>query len=163
MTEARRAANRATARRSTGPRSAAGKARSSQNAFRHGLSRPRAFVALAGEALAFAAAIAPPAFRHAPEVLDVVSARAYWLETQRVKAQILAAAAISADESSGGGGSVGADGTFHGVGLDGVSLDTLKALAQVAQYERRAHSRLRRAVANLDALLAPAIADPPHR
>jgi hypothetical protein len=34
------AANRANAKRSTGPKTAAGKLRSSRNAFRHGLSRP---------------------------------------------------------------------------------------------------------------------------
>jgi hypothetical protein len=34
------AANRANAMRSTGPKPAAGKLRSSRNAFRHGLSRP---------------------------------------------------------------------------------------------------------------------------
>lgn len=33
-------ANRKNARRSTGPKTAAGKAKSSRNAFRHGLSRP---------------------------------------------------------------------------------------------------------------------------
>jgi len=40
MTAAKLAANRANARRSTGPRSAAGKARSGQNARRHGLRVP---------------------------------------------------------------------------------------------------------------------------
>ncbi len=40
--EAKRAANRANAKKSTGPRSPAGKARASQNARRHGLSRPTA-------------------------------------------------------------------------------------------------------------------------
>jgi hypothetical protein len=41
MTSARRiAANRANARRSTGPRTAAGRARSARNALRHGLSTP---------------------------------------------------------------------------------------------------------------------------
>jgi hypothetical protein len=36
----RRAANRANAKRSTGPRSTSGKSRSSMNALRHGLARP---------------------------------------------------------------------------------------------------------------------------
>lgn len=40
LTPARLAANRANARRSTGPRTATGKARSSQNARRHGLRVP---------------------------------------------------------------------------------------------------------------------------
>jgi hypothetical protein len=39
-TEKQIAANRANAKRSTGPKTAAGKRRSSRNAFRHGLSRP---------------------------------------------------------------------------------------------------------------------------
>jgi hypothetical protein len=39
-TERQRAANRANAARSGGPRSQAGKRRSSQNSFQHGLSRP---------------------------------------------------------------------------------------------------------------------------
>ena len=37
-TEAKRAANRANAQKSTGPRSSEGKARASQNATRHGLA-----------------------------------------------------------------------------------------------------------------------------
>ena len=37
------AANRRNARRSTGPRSAAGKARARRNAFRHGLATPASF------------------------------------------------------------------------------------------------------------------------
>src|ERR1700722_7937783 len=40
VSERKRAANRANARRSTGPRTAAGKARVAQNAVRHGLTRP---------------------------------------------------------------------------------------------------------------------------
>src|ERR1700722_3566152 len=39
-TERQIAANRANAKRSTGPKTAAGKQRSSRNAFRHGLSAP---------------------------------------------------------------------------------------------------------------------------
>ena len=39
-TERQIAANRANAKKSTGPKPAAGKIRSSRNAFRHGLSRP---------------------------------------------------------------------------------------------------------------------------
>jgi hypothetical protein len=39
-TERQIAANRANAKKSTGPKTAAGKIRSSRNAFRHGLSRP---------------------------------------------------------------------------------------------------------------------------
>jgi hypothetical protein len=39
-TEKQIAANRANAKRSTGPKTASGKVRSSRNAFRHGLSRP---------------------------------------------------------------------------------------------------------------------------
>jgi hypothetical protein len=39
-TEKQIAANRANAKRSTGPKTAAGKQKSSRNAFRHGLSRP---------------------------------------------------------------------------------------------------------------------------
>ncbi len=40
VSERKRAANRANARKSTGPRTAAGKARVARNALRHGLSRP---------------------------------------------------------------------------------------------------------------------------
>jgi hypothetical protein len=40
MTDRKRAANAANARRSTGPRSGAGKARSAQNARQHGLAVP---------------------------------------------------------------------------------------------------------------------------
>ena len=39
-TEKQIAANRANAKRSTGPKTVAGKQRSSRNAYRHGLSRP---------------------------------------------------------------------------------------------------------------------------
>src|ERR1044072_6217533 len=41
------AANRRNARRSTGPRSAAGKARARRNAFRHGLATPASLVHVA--------------------------------------------------------------------------------------------------------------------
>ena len=60
MTAARRlVANRANARRSRGPITAAGRARAAQNARRHGLSRPvRNDPAYAGDIAALARAIA---------------------------------------------------------------------------------------------------------
>jgi hypothetical protein len=55
-------ANRANARRSTGPKSQAGKARAARNAYRHGLTRSLwAVPHLAADAEALAEVLAPPA------------------------------------------------------------------------------------------------------
>jgi hypothetical protein len=58
VSAAKRAANRRNARRSTGPRTAAGKERSARNALRHGLTaRPRDHLALMREAVTLSSAI----------------------------------------------------------------------------------------------------------
>jgi len=52
------AANRANARKSSGPRSASGKTRASRNALKHGLNTPMSGVAFAREVEALARQIA---------------------------------------------------------------------------------------------------------
>lgn len=65
------AANRANARKSSGPRSASGKTRASRNALKHGLNTPMSGVAFAREVEALARQIAD----HAKDPLQMVVAR----------------------------------------------------------------------------------------
>src|SRR5579871_5074741 len=85
VSERKLAANRSNARASTGPRTAAGKARSSRNALRHGLSAkavPDPAIGLAIDRLARVvmrdARETDLAYRFAAAHVDAVRARAAW-------------------------------------------------------------------------------------
>jgi hypothetical protein len=127
-TERQIAANRANAQRSTGPRTASGKMKSSRNAFRHGLSRPlppdhstsSTIKALAGMLMPQGASAEQWcwAVAFATAVHELVKLRA-------IRANMLLPV--------------------------GYEMDTqmLKDLVSLDRYERYAHTRRRRAAANL--------------
>ena len=133
MSSARKiAANRANARRSTGPKTAAGRARSARNAVRHGLSVP----VLADphrrmEALAVAGRLGGP-----PD-LALALARAT-LEVQRVRERrdqlLTSALALGTAHESGDEGEARALG------------DIVAELLRLDVYERRALSRQKSAI-----------------
>src|SRR5262249_27902876 len=124
-----RAANRANAARSTGPRTRAGKAAVARNALRHGLSVPvLADPALSAEAAALAQTIAGEGASEPRRAaaLSIAEAQVDVLRVRRVRAEIMAA----------------------GFGAD----DITARLMRLARYERRALSRRKAAIKAFDAL-----------
>ena len=104
ISEAMRAANRANAQASTGPRTEAGKRRARMNALRHGLSSrdPKTAVLPGEDAAQFAALKADLAARFRPEgdmerELVAEMAAALW-RCRRVPAAEIAALVANADE-----------------------------------------------------------------
>jgi len=118
------AANRANAKKSTGPKTLLGKLKSSGNALRHGLSLP---LRLDMEASAKADAIARAltSDRASEEQLtaatEVARAQMELLRTRAARAEFLAQ-----------------------VDLGSADLQTLKRLAALDRYERFAHTKRRR-------------------
>ena len=127
----KRAANRRNARRSTGPRTAAGKARAARNARRHGLTFPlsedQAWWPLLG---ALTEAIAGPqadAGRR-ERAMRVAHAHVEMLRIRKAKCDILAR---------------------------GISPDTVNRLARLMRYERRAFALRKRAMRAFDLGIDP--------
>ena len=88
------AANRANALRSTGPKTAAGRARSGRNAFRHGLSLPMEMdLDVSAKIRALVAALAGnnPDDDRQLAVTEIVRAQLELLRIRKVRAQMLAA------------------------------------------------------------------------
>ncbi len=124
-TEKQIAANRINAQKSTGPKTAAGRLKSSRNAFRHGLSLR---LRLDPETSAKAEAIARVLIRdHADEdqllaATDLAQAQMELLRIRKVRTELMA----NADLASG-------------------DLEHLRRLAALDHYERLAHTKRRRA------------------
>ena len=121
------AANRANAKKSTGPRTAAGKSASSQNAFRHGLSAPlrldpAALVNVESLARDLAGQDADPS--RIERAAEFVLAQ---LELKRIEKTRQASMAL--------------------LDIEQPQLDILQEIAALDRYERYAQTRRRRAMA----------------
>lgn len=146
MTSARkRFANRANARKSTGPKTAAGKARVSRNALRHGFSR-RAFAdgrlrdaqwerAVAVLALTLAGAEAPPA--RLARAAALAAAQHDLLLVRRARRALEAAGYTPDDRAQSP--------------QQCIDPALLARITRLDRYERRALARRRRAIAAFEA------------
>ena len=138
------AANRRNARASTGPRTEAGKARSSQNARKHGLSAGDADPEMDAEVSRLAALIASelPAESGMTEAAHAVAAahghlkRVRSLKTEMMRGEL----AVGPAETSRGEPAP-------------PSPELLRRLERLERYERRAFSRRKSAVRHLTRLL----------
>jgi hypothetical protein len=123
------AANRANAKRSTGPKTAVGKMRSSRNAFRHGLSCPL-----------------PPGLATSPKVHAIARALTsegacgeHWasaVEFANAQYELLKIRAIRTE-------------MMLGVDVECLNTQELRKLASLDRYERYSHTRRRRALHKL--------------
>lgn len=142
--EARRRANQSNAQRSTGPRSAKGKARASRNALRHGLNIPvRADPVVRALANEIAAALhaAGLAQAEAERVGELVAHLERIHEAKRLAIAAAAAAARKAPQLAPRLGSY-----EHGAIAICAALPQLLVLDS---YDRKAQSRLRRILRKL--------------
>ena len=117
------AANRANAQRSTGPKTALGKMKSSRNSFRHGLSWPLPLdLATSSKVDALARALTP---RDAGEAewtsaVEFATAQIELVRIRTIRTELL-------------------------VDIDNLNTQELQQLASLDRYERYAHTRRRRA------------------
>lgn len=124
-TEKQIAANRANAKRSTGPRTLAGKMKSSRNAFRHGLSGPLPLdpVALAKiESIASVLGGEDASQTRLTFAAEFAQAQLELLRIRSVRAEQVAA-----------------------IGSDHIDTKKIARLASLDRYERLAHTKRRRA------------------
>jgi hypothetical protein len=122
-TEKQIAANRANAKRSTGPKTAAGRSRSSRNAVRHGLSCPLQLdFAMSEKADAIARLLAGAGANdeQLTSTMEVAHAQVELLRIRRVRAELMAA-------------------------IDVACPRQLRRLVALDRYERYAHTKRRRA------------------
>ena len=127
------AANRANAKKSTGPKSVAGKERSSRNSIKHGLSglTTRSSPAAARNAIVAALGIEEVTEKQLMAAVDFASAQSELLQIQAVRAA----------QWSRVGLNVEIDGDFK----------ELKQLASLDRYERYARTKRRKAAKKLRA------------
>jgi hypothetical protein len=141
MSQARTAANRANAKRSTGPKTTHGKQASAQNALRHGLNRP---VTLQGDDARWAKVLAEELSQGRQDRLGIAFAAAQWLHrlkqiaALRERAMTLALERINEE----------CDARLE-VREDLALLAATPELLRLEDYERRAHSKLRKLLKEL--------------
>jgi hypothetical protein len=141
VSAAKRAANRRNARRSTGPRTAAGKERSAHNALRHGLTAwPRDDLALMHEAVTLSRAILQTGTD-----FDKQSPECHASEVRRLRAIQIAIAHIRVLQVRR------AKQALHGSGLGWGELS--RRLASLDRYESRALAFRKSALRRFDAAL----------
>ena len=118
------AANRANSKRSTGPKTAAGKLRSSRNAFRHGLSLTLPYDPLIGSVADAVArtSITDPDQEAITAATEMVHAQFELLQIRRVRREMMIAMEI-----------------------DATCVDKLQRLAALDRYERLAQTKRLRA------------------
>jgi hypothetical protein len=124
-TEKQIAANRANAQKSTGPKTAAGRLKSSRNAFRHGLSLPLPLdVKTSAKADAISRTLTRDQASEEQRVAatEVAHAQLELLRIRAVRAELIAM-----------------------VDLGSGNLEQLQRLAALGRYERFAHTKRRRA------------------
>jgi hypothetical protein len=132
-TEKKIAANRWNAKRSTGPRTRSGQAKASRNALRHGLAVSIASdPALSGEVERLARMIGGDDIERLPCARIAAEAKIELLRIRRAKTQYL-------EESRAFGGSNDIQAVAAG----------LLGLIKIDRYERRAFSRLKKALRDL--------------
>ena len=122
-TEKQIAANRENAKRSTGPKTAAGRLRSSRNAVRHGLSCPLD-LAMSEKADAIARLLAGKGANdeQLTSTMQVAHAQVELLQIRRVRAELMAAIDVACCDPH-----------------------QLRRLVALDRYERYAHTKRRRA------------------
>jgi hypothetical protein len=119
------AANRANAQKSTGPKTATGRLKSSRNAFRHGLSlpmRPGMETSVKAEAIARVVTRDQADPEHLLAATELAQAQLELLRVRQIRAELME----KADLASG-------------------DLEHLRRLAALDRYERIAHTKRRRA------------------
>jgi hypothetical protein len=155
-------ANRANARRSTGPKTGAGKTRSSRNALRHGFGR--SVLCTGGysrdvEALALAIAGQDASGGRYEQACRVAAAQLYVLQVRRAKHDLQTAANFGYDVCDGGDRTSPDCTSPDGKSPDCKSPDCkspnwtlLQPISRLDRYEQRALTRRRRAMRDFDAL-----------
>jgi hypothetical protein len=127
--EKQMAANRANAKKSTGPKTAAGKLKASRNALRHGLSLPlrRDTEASAkADAIADLLACDQASDQERMAATEVALAQLELVRIRAVRAELMAELDLASDD-----------------------IDALRRLAALDRYERLAHTKRRRAARKL--------------
>jgi hypothetical protein len=124
-------ANRENAKQSTGPKTAAGRLKSSRNALRHGLSRP---LAADPAALMTACQMAELLVPDGADDMQVVAA----VEVAQAQAQVLRVATVRRQ-------------LLANLDVAAANLKQLRRLAALDRYERQALTRRRRAAQTLSA------------